>query len=263
MAEHRHDLVRLSDSDFDVARGDIDPRGWDVYASDGRKIGEVDELIGDTSTRKVRYLECDLDKKEMGLAESRHALIPVGHVRLDQSQKRVNLEGVSSGEVVSLPASVSDIGREHEARFGRTATEAEGEARLKRSEEELDITKRDGVTGDVELTKRVETEHVTRPVSRMHEEVEVERRPAERGMRAGEAEFRDEEIRIPVREEEIEVRKHPEVKEEVVVRTRPVVEEEEVEADLRRERIDVEKHGSAEERNRLEERKRFGRERGR
>lgn len=268
MAERNDNLVRLSESDFDVAEGEADPRGWEVFASDGRKVGEVDELIGDTSTRKVRYLECELDRSELGLSESRHAIIPVGYARLDESGRRVNLEGLSSNEVIGLPATVSDVVREGEGRFeARRPGEREGEiederlegreARLTRSEEELDVTKRDVETGEVVLSKRVESEHVTRPVTRTHEEVEMERRPAE-GMRADEAEFSEEEIHIPIHEEEIEVRKRPEVKEEVVVRKRTVAEEEEVDADLRRERIDVEKHGDVRERDRLDEEDRLG-----
>jgi len=250
MAEMNRDLVRLSDSDFDVAEGDIDPRGWKVISADGREIGEVEELIGDTNTRKVRYLECDLNEQELGLAEDRNALIPVGYVRLDESAKRVLLEGVTAGEVVQMPATISDLATRSETEFRATEREAENEFRITRSEEELDVSKRDVVTGDVVLSKHVETERVSRPVSRVHEEVDIERRPVEGGMRAGEAEFEEQEIRIPLREEEIEVSKHPEVKEELIVRKRPVVEQEEVEADLRRERIDVERHGEVEEKER-------------
>jgi uncharacterized protein (TIGR02271 family) len=260
MADSNRNLIPLSQSDFDVAEGDVDPRGWDVYSSDGRKVGEVEELIGDTSSRKVRFLDCDLDEKELGLKDDRHALIPVTSVRLDQGKKQVFLQNLSSTEVLALPATVSDITPEHGQRF-ETAW-AEREARLTRSEEELEVTKREIETGDVELTKRVETEHVTRPVTRTHEEVEVERRPAH-GMQAGEAEFREEKLRVPIHDEEIEVRKRPEVKEEVIVKTHPVTEEEDVEADLRKERIDVEKHGNVEERSRTDERGRLDRGQGR
>lgn len=50
---------------------------------------------------------------------------------------------------------------------------------------------------------------------------------------------REEEIRVPVVEEEVVVEKRPVVKEEVVVRTKPVTDEKIVEADLRKERVDV------------------------
>lgn len=260
MAEPNPNLVPLRKGGYDVAAGEPDPRGWDVIASDGRKIGEVKELIGDTTTRKVRFFDCDLDEDALGLKEDRHAIIPVGVTRLNEEKEEVFLTSVSSAEVVSLPATISDITPEHAARY--EGMWPEREVSLTRAEEELEIGKRQVEAGEVDVRKHVETRHVSRPVSRTHEEVEVERRPAD-PMRAGEPEFREQEIRVPVREEQIEVRKHPEVKEELIVRTHPVTEEEQVEADLRREEVDVEERGRVEKFNPGSERGRLGRERGR
>jgi hypothetical protein len=46
---------------FKVAEGDPDVRGWDVLGADGRKMGEVDELLVDTRGLRVRYLDVTLD----------------------------------------------------------------------------------------------------------------------------------------------------------------------------------------------------------
>src|SRR5215210_412475 len=46
---------------FRIAEGDPDVRGWDVLGADGRKIGEVDELLVDTQGLRVRYLDVTLD----------------------------------------------------------------------------------------------------------------------------------------------------------------------------------------------------------
>jgi PRC-barrel domain protein len=46
---------------YRIAEGDPDVRGWDVLAADGRKIGEVDDLLVDTRALKARYLEVTLD----------------------------------------------------------------------------------------------------------------------------------------------------------------------------------------------------------
>jgi uncharacterized protein (TIGR02271 family) len=260
MAEPRHNLVPLSTSGYEVAAGEPDPRGWDVISSDGRKIGEVTELIGDTTTRKVRFFDCDLDEGTLGLEAHRHAIIPVGSTRLNEDKEQVFLPNVSSAEIVSMPATISDITAEHAARY--EGMWPEREVSLTRAEEELEIGKRQVESGEVDVHKHVETQHVSRPVTRTHEEVEIERRPADR-LHAGEAEFRDEEVRVPVREEQIEVRKHPEVKEELIVRTHPVTEEEQVEADLRREDVEVEERGHVEKFHPGSERGRLGRERGR
>jgi hypothetical protein len=42
-----------------LGSGEPDVRGWDVFASDGQRIGEVDDLLVDSSGR-VRYLDVDL-----------------------------------------------------------------------------------------------------------------------------------------------------------------------------------------------------------
>ena len=46
---------------FEVAEGDPDARGWDVVARDGRRIGEVAEVLADSEDRSVRYFQVQLD----------------------------------------------------------------------------------------------------------------------------------------------------------------------------------------------------------
>ena len=66
----------------------------------------------------------------------------------------------------------------------------------------------------------------------------VERRPVS-AADTGSAEIREDRIVVPVTEEEVVVEKRPVVKEEVVLRTRAVEDTEQVEADLQRERVEV------------------------
>ncbi|HEX2190893.1 MAG TPA: PRC-barrel domain-containing protein [Longimicrobiaceae bacterium] len=90
--------------DFKVADGDPDVRGWDVVASDGRKIGEVDQLLVDTAAMKVRYLDVDLDDDLVaGDASDRHVLIPIGYARLDENDDRVMVDQLASADVAGLP----------------------------------------------------------------------------------------------------------------------------------------------------------------
>lgn len=116
--------------DFEVKEGDPDVRGWKVLGSDGRKIGEVDNLLVDRTAMKVRYLDVDLDDDG---GEDRHILVPIGYARLDEEDDRVFVDGLSSTDVAALPAyDHSPVTREYEAsvrsRFdrgftGATATE--------------------------------------------------------------------------------------------------------------------------------------------
>jgi uncharacterized protein (TIGR02271 family) len=116
--------------------------------------------------------------------------------------------------------------------------EARDEERLVLSEERLDIGTRREQRGMVELRKRVETEHVREEVPLRREDVTVERRPL--GADAPPAEpMGDSEIRIPLMAEEVVVEKRVVPTEELVIRKRVVQGEQTVEADVRRERVDV------------------------
>ncbi|HEV2148342.1 MAG TPA: YsnF/AvaK domain-containing protein [Longimicrobiaceae bacterium] len=125
--------------------------------------------------------------------------------------------------------------------------QAERDARLTLSEEELAVGKRRMEAGEVEIDKRVETRHVSEQVPLSHDEVTIERRPIEPGMHAS-ARIAEEEIRVPLSEEEAVVQKRVVPKEELVVRKQQVEETEMVEADLRRERVDVDTEGDVRER---------------
>lgn len=271
-------LRRLGDfGDYEVADGEPDPRGWRVLSAEGQRIGDVDDLIVDTSAMKVRFLDCDLDESGLSLSgadRDRHVLIPVGHASLNQADREVRL-GVNKDEVLNLPeyrggALTAALASQVSSRFGgrqplrdtrdttretreslalrqrRPEREREGEQRMMRSEEEVTIDKRMVEAGEVGVRKHIETEHITRPVTRRREEVDIERRPVSGAPHTGRI-GEEEEIRIPLREEEIVIEKHPEVKEEVVVRRRAVDEEVDVEADVRKERIEIERRGGTRE----------------
>ena len=76
-------------------------------------------------------------------------------------------------------------------------------------------------------------------VPKRREEVSVERVPVE-GREAAEAEIGEDEIVVPVTEEEVVVEKRPEVKEEIRLRKDVVQEEEVVEEGVRREEVEIE-----------------------
>lgn len=130
--------------------------------------------------------------------------------------------------------------RTDKSRDTKTKTDNKDTTRIAIAEEELDISKREVRAGEAVVHKHVETEHVSRPVTLRREEVTIERRPVE-GRDASNATFSDDEneIRIPLMSEEAVVEKRPVVKEEIVITKHAVTENKNVEADLRRERVDV------------------------
>lgn len=116
--------------------------------------------------------------------------------------------------------------------------------RVTRSEEELVVGKRQVQAGEVGLKKTVETEHVSESVPLMHEEITVERHAINADdANTGDVELGDQTIRIPLSAEEAVVGKRVVAKEEVVVKKHAVDETKTVEADLRKERIDIDKSG--------------------
>jgi uncharacterized protein (TIGR02271 family) len=116
-------------------------------------------------------------------------------------------------------------------------TEHDNELRVQRTEEELAAGTREREAGEVRVKKNVRTDREGVEVPTRHEEVSVERVPL--SGEASEAEIGDDEVNVPVTEEEVVVSKRPVVKEEVRIRKDVVEDTEVVEEDVRREEIDV------------------------
>jgi len=108
-------------------------------------------------------------------------------------------------------------------------------------EERLKADKTPVHTGNVNLRKEVHTEHKTIDVPVEREEVVIERRAASGHTAAGE--IRNEEIRIPVSEEKVNVSKDTVVKEEVSVGKRKVQDTQRVGGTVRSEELKVDRQG--------------------
>jgi uncharacterized protein (TIGR02271 family) len=145
------------------------------------------------------------------------------------------------GEDRDRPASPDHTGataRDSRGAWGGDVTD-EDELRVQRSEEELRAGTREREAGSVNVRKRVRTEREQVRVPRRREEVHVERVPVEGRERVSEDEIGDDEIRVPVIEEEIVVEKRPVVTEELRIRKDVVEDEEIVEEDVRKEEVEV------------------------
>jgi uncharacterized protein (TIGR02271 family) len=269
-------MAPLSDlNDFEVADNEPDVRGWDVMSSDGRKIGEVEDLIVDTGAMKVRYLDVEVDKEFRGDDKDRRILIPVGHARLHEDEDHVHVHSLSSTDVRAFPAYRGQLDPNYEAtvhrhfgseettsfddsRFygarrgtGRGATglvlpaaaaAASMEGRMTLSEEELRVGREKRPAGEARVSKHVETEHVSRDVPVTRERASIERRPIEGSdARDARATISEDEVRVPLTEEEVVVEKRAVPKEEIVIRKEREQHTKHVEADLRKERADIDR----------------------
>lgn len=95
-------LEELGGSEFEIADGQPNIKGWEVRNSAGMKCGEVDELLFNPASRKVRYMVIDLDDNELNL-QSGKVLIPIGMATLHEKEDNVSLSGISAVQLQGLP----------------------------------------------------------------------------------------------------------------------------------------------------------------
>jgi hypothetical protein len=98
----KYSLTELSKSDFEIADGEPDIRGWKVKNLDGRIVGEVIELLFDPLSRSVRYLVMHIEGKSLNLV-SRNVLIPIGLADIHEEIDEVTLPTVTVGHLANLP----------------------------------------------------------------------------------------------------------------------------------------------------------------
>jgi len=95
-------LQELSHSDYEIADGEPKIKGWDVKLSTGEEVGEVEDLIFDTQSLKVRYLVVDLEGKVLDM-DSREVLVPIGLAQLQNLTHDVILNNVTISQLKALP----------------------------------------------------------------------------------------------------------------------------------------------------------------
>ena len=149
----------------------------------------------------------------------------------------------------------TDVGarRLDEQPAGGEQSLARDDTSLVRHQEELEVGKASREIGAVHARKRVETEKVREDVPRQVEEFDDLERVDVGEHDSGEIEtLPDGSVSIPILEEELIVTKRTIVRERIVVRKRTVTEHQRVEAELRRERIEVDSEGDLEIEGELE-----------
>ena len=130
----------------------------------------------------------------------------------------------------------------YETSAGESSQEEQGET-VQEVEEELSVGKRKVASGGVRVTTSVSERPVEKTVTLREEEVEVERRPADRKLKPEEAEaaFRDKTVEMLGTSEKLEVRKEARVVGEVSLGKRVEEHEETVKDTVRRSEVEIEK----------------------
>jgi len=103
-------LRHLKGSDYEVADGQPDIRGWDVKDSNGKTIGEVDDLIFDEQSLKVRYMTVDLDDNDFDLDDDKDVLIPIGYGEIPEKDDEIIVPNITAAQLSALPAYDDDHG---------------------------------------------------------------------------------------------------------------------------------------------------------
>ena len=237
---------------------------YGIYDQYGERIGPLSDLFVDVND------EPEYVGVETGLPGNRSVLIPAEVISVDDRLRRM---------VVSHPRSLVEtapslghedevtpeferrvrvhfgLGAEERAGSGAIAAEPaetrsadpapdisgheEDDLRVRRSEEEIRVETREREAGEIRVRKRVRTETERHTVPKKRVEVSVEHVPVEGDEAATAPQIGEEEIVVPVVEEEIMVEKRPVVKEEIRIRKRAVEEVEVVEEDVRREEVEI------------------------
>jgi uncharacterized protein (TIGR02271 family) len=241
--------------------------GYTVVDEGGSKIGKVDDLFLDESD-SPEYIGV-----KMGFLGTRSTLIPWGAVSSTDDEGRAITVATDKATAKNGPTfdddreitpefenevysyyglqrtSSTEESGAYETYYAEETTQTTGvadrtdladedELRVQRTEEELAAGTREREAGQLKVRKRVRTDRETIEVPTRHEEVSVERVPV--SGEATEAQIGDDEVIVPVTEEEVVVGKRAVVKEEFRIRKDVVEDTEVVEEDVRREEIDVE-----------------------
>ncbi|MBS7565263.1 PRC-barrel domain-containing protein [Mucilaginibacter sp. Bleaf8] len=95
-------LEKLGGSDYEIVDGQPNIKGWDVKDERGMQFGDVEELLFNPASRKVRYIVLDTDANDFRL-NARKVLVPIGIAELHENDDDVILPHVTASQLEALP----------------------------------------------------------------------------------------------------------------------------------------------------------------
>jgi uncharacterized protein (TIGR02271 family) len=179
-------LKKLDHSNFHVAEGSTDIRGWKLHDTAGGVVGKIKDLLFDPATQDVRYAIAELDG-------GRRVNIPIGEISLDESGHRATATGYTRDRLIGMREYTDvdhiddtverDYYREHHPDWKGDTMDytsdrfrTDDRQRIQLIDEELRVGKRQVETGHVSLGKRSVEEQVSEPVELSQERIEINRR---------------------------------------------------------------------------------------
>ena len=237
-------------------------RGWigrNLVDASGEKIGKITDIYLDDATGEPEWLAV-----HTGMLGTNVSFVPLTGATPNGNDLQVQ---VTRAQVKDAPNARADgqLSQDEEAglyaHYGFDYGEQRSESGLPqgtaaprqaptgtdnamtRSEEELEVAKTSREAGRVRLRKWVDVERVETTVPVAHEEVRVEREPITEGnvdQAMSGAAISESEHEVVLHEEEAVANTRVQPKERIRLEKDVVMGEEQVEADLRKERIEVE-----------------------
>jgi uncharacterized protein (TIGR02271 family) len=259
--------------DYRMHFNNDDVIGFDLYSNDD-KIGSIEDVLVDDNG-SFRYLVINTGVWILG----KKVLLPIGQARITQSDKRVYVNGLTKAQVEDLPEydpdhlieydyeeQVRDIYRPNAVAAGMPSPDLNYDQdsyryendpglynltndhdTLRLYQERLIASKTRQKTGEVAVSKHIETETARVEVPIERERVVIERTPVTGAstVMTSEVDFQEGEVaRVEVYEEVPNIQKEAFVREEV--RVKKVIDRETITAEdqIRREELDLDIDGN-------------------
>jgi sporulation protein YlmC with PRC-barrel domain len=234
-------------SDFEVAEGYPDIRGWRVASTDGKEVGKVHDLLIDVDQMRTRYLDVRLTKELAASPGDRDVLVPIGTaqvvegkdvVRVPLTAERFGLLPVyehgalsrthelevrrhfSLGEAAAAAAAgtaattaardfYDDEGYDDRRFFGKRRPREDAELAARRVDEERAEAARVDAARDADVRRDAEARR----------DAEVRREAADRAVERETRAAHDNEIRVPVEPDDAVVLKRgDDGRDEIIIR---------------------------------------------
>lgn len=209
----------------------------DVIKKEAR--GKNDEDLGEVQEVGDTYVLV-----QKGLINKDKFYIPQNEVEsYDGEVLRFKLseDDIRSKYLGDMPPPISSVDENIKYGENRAKQEESESTRFPLVDEKLNVSKKEVTYKEATLVKEPITETKTVEVPVMHEELIVERRPPTEAT-TSQHELKPpvttrEEIKIPLKKEEVEVKKEPYVKEEVVIKKKRVEESKTITEDVKSEKL--------------------------
>lgn len=95
--QEKKSLFKLKDlKGYKIVKPDSDIKGWNVFSSDNKSIGIIDEIVADSELEEGYYLDIYLHNNIKINNGSRHLFVPANKVKLDLKNQAVNLPNIKT-----------------------------------------------------------------------------------------------------------------------------------------------------------------------